>query len=251
MYTFDFWMTSVLFGAGLAIDIAIVTIASFRDRGMNFINWTLPLVITHVWFPSVGIFLFWYLGDEQTIKIILGILGFSFIFVFLFLEFKELIATKRSAVFYEIKPNLERNAMILAVSWDALLSGPSYSTQAIAKGWSNLEISSSVVVFGIIILIASTLALRIARKLNELEFVNLDKFTNFTFLAELAKFTVIGSFGVFSLQQAFGEGSLYLSLVITAILFFALFLIFRETIRGEIKIRLIQESLGELSGSGR
>jgi len=216
---------SVVFGSGLAIDLFILTIASFNDKKMSFLNWTIPLVFTHITFPLASLFLLWMFKDLN-INFYLGIIGFIGIAVFLYLEFLEILEEDS-----EEETNKSQFWKILAVSWDALLCGPAYVN--LTENWTTSETIISVIIFGSIVLITSTVALFLTKILiKKLEEKEKDgDLKTFEFIGNWLIFSVIGSFGLMSLWHAFFEnGEMYWFLPFSTLIFALVFYSIRDLV---------------------
>lgn len=224
----DIMVPSIWYGGGLALDLFLLTIANFKNDKMSFLNWTWPLVLTHTIFPTLSIIPLQYFdegSDEYiNIKMSLGLIGFIFIFWFLYLEFKEIINHHKS----HDAPDSFQLSAILAVSWDALLCGPAFAS--LTESWSNTEIIFSVTIFGLIVLIFSTSALFIAKQLRKIKFKNESQLERVEFIGDWLKFSVIGSFGFLSLWHTFGDGDFYFSLLFSLFFFGVIFYLIRDFI---------------------
>jgi len=214
---------SFSFGLGLALDLFLLTVASFKNDRMSFFNWTLPLIFTHITFPTFSIWLLWFFGEgnDSSIKIILGLVGFSFIFWFLYEEFKGILSGEHSENCTHYTPHNFQIFAILAVSWDALFCGPAFAVST--KDWHLTEIILSVSIFGLVVFIFSTTALFIAKRLRKIKFKDEAKLEKFEFVGDWLKFSVIGAFGFLSLWHVFGDGNFYHSLIFSTLFFGVIF----------------------------
>lgn len=222
MDLYSFFLPATLMGVGIAIDVTIATVSKFRDRDLSASNWTLPITITHIAFPAVGYYLFW--GLSETVPVlapILGIIGFLFVAAFVY----EVIAESAGAEpvfgisswigdrFGLEQDDSRRFVAILAVSWDALWSGPAKAAQAEAGGWSSLEVTLSFLIAGLVVALIAQLALQIARVLQKRQFHSAQQMATWFFWGKLVELSVIGGFGVLSLKQGLSDtGNLYVSI---------------------------------------
>ena len=219
MDLYSFFLPAALMGFGIAIDVTIATVSKFRDRDLSARNWTLPITMTHIAFPAVGYYLFWGLSETiPALAPILGIIGFLFVAAFVY----EVIAESTGAKpifgisawigdrFGLAQDDSRRFVAILAVSWDALWSGPAKAAQAEAGGWSSLEVTLSFLIAGLVVAIVAQLALLIARVLQRQQFHSARQLAGWFFWGKLVELSVIGGFGVLSLRQGLaGGGNLY------------------------------------------
>ncbi len=123
------------------MDVFIATLAKYRDQTLSWKTWTIPVVFTHVSFPALGYFMFWALSSSLPVaQMILGLIGFVLVILFIYEVVCESAGTKpvfgisdwigRKFGFREEDSRLF--ITILAVSWDALWSGPAKAAQATA-----------------------------------------------------------------------------------------------------------------------
>ncbi len=223
-------------GVGIAIDVTIATTAKFRDTELSWKTWTVPITLTHVCFPAIGYYLFWGVGQVfPQAELALGIVGFALVALFLYEVICESAGYKPifgisdfvSKMFGLEEDDSRRFIAILAVSWDALWSGPAKAAQATAGSWSDEEVFISFFVAGLTVAIIAQLALGIAFLLRKVQFRDALNMGRFNLVAKWFELSVIGGFGVLSLQQGlFGNGSLYSSIAIASIVLFVLFVCF-------------------------
>lgn len=222
--TFDaFVVPSALMGLGIAIDVAIATLARFRDRTMTFRNWTLPVALTHILLPAIGYYGWWYLGQQfSAFALVLGLVAFAIIAIFIYEAFCEWIGAEAAISLSPITDRLfaqlgegakGRLAMVLAVSMDALWSGPAKAAQAESGFWSPFEVLISFFIAGAVVALVAETALLVARALNRTKFDDLWVLTRWLVAGKIFEATILFGFGVLSLWNAFapwiGLGSLY------------------------------------------
>lgn len=146
---FDFIFASLLMGLGIGLDVAIATVA--RSKQLNTFKvatlWILGVSLTHTLFPMVG-YLLTYFSVQVLPEItpIIGIIAFLFIFVFLKGELSQLANPENEQKSSQLLVTL---GLILAVSWDALWSGPAKSAQVI--GWPELMVWLSFILVGVMV----------------------------------------------------------------------------------------------------
>lgn len=153
-------------GLGIAIDVALASIA--RTGGLRSAGamrrWVVRITATHVTFPMIGYYGALQLGRIQAVRPALGILAFVLIFFFLFHMLRELIADREDS---EFRPAISEPGwiIVLAVSWDALWSGPAKAAQAV--GWNQAQVLLSFPLAGLVVAAAAVMATFSARRLNE------------------------------------------------------------------------------------
>ena len=175
----NFWFPCMLMGIGIAIDVTLATLAKFQDGDLSFRNWTLPIMATHIGFPAVGYYLFWGLSQAfPAFEMALGIFGFMLVFLFVYevvcnsAGLKPIFGLSSfvSNLFGLDEDSTKRSIAILAVSWDALWSGPAKAAQALAGGWSDNEVMFSFLVAGVTVAVVAQLALYAAHRLRAINF---------------------------------------------------------------------------------
>lgn len=147
-------------GLGIGIDVAIATFmqASVLSNKKMRITWILGVSSTHTLFPMFGYLLTYF--SVQTLPVVtplVGMVAFVLISIFIIDEIKSSnnIENKQSNGLINI-------ALIFAVSWDALWSGPAKSAQVV--GWSEWMIWLSFVIVGGVVTAFCLSSLYIAKK---------------------------------------------------------------------------------------
>lgn len=200
---FDFIVASLLMGLGIGFDVAIATVA--RASQLRTIKiallWVLGVSLTHTLFPMAGYLLAYFsVQVEPSITPIIGVLAFICIFIYLKSEFTELI-----------KPEEENNSsqllvtlgLILAVSWDALWSGPAKSAQVI--GWPELMVWVSFLIVGMMVSILAIASLKFASFIQN--FCDDKNYMNWFSL--WIQYSVIAYFGLLALLRYTMQINLY------------------------------------------
>lgn len=239
-------------GLGIAIDVAIATLSRFRDSKMSFSNWTLPVAIAHILLPAIGYYGWWFLGQEfQEFALVLGLLAFAMIAIFVYEAICEWID---SEPLISLEPLTDwsfkhlgskskgRVVMILAVSMDALWSGPAKAAQAESGQWAPFEVFISFFIAGAVVALVAEIALLCAYALRRASFNNNDRLAIYLVGGKYLEATILFAFGLLSLWNAFafwiGLGSLNACVAASATLMLVVWLVFRR--------RLIREQLAEL-----
>ncbi len=221
----NFIVPCILMGIGISIDITIATLSKFRDLSLSLKTWTLPLSLTHIVFPALGYFVFWIVGEKfPSLNLILGLLGFILVFLLVYEVVCESIGIKPkvgisqglSDLFGFSPSDSRRYVAVLAVSWDALLSGPAQAAQATAGDWSTAQVTVSFFVAGLTVATVSQSALFSAKFLRKVNFSNAYALAQFNFWGKFIELSVIGGFGFLSLfQGVLGQGNLYTSILVS------------------------------------
>lgn len=148
---------SILMGLAIGLDAAIATgiNAPTINRSSKTLLWIGGITLTHTVFPMVGYLMSYYgLQEFPLVAPIIGVVAFSLIAHFLYDEITSLrnySEENRGNHQYLISLGL-----ILAVSWDALWSGPAKSAQVIE--WPPLAIWASFLVVGATVATLSTVS---------------------------------------------------------------------------------------------
>lgn len=242
----SFLIPSILMGIGVAIDVALATLAKFQDESLSWRNWTLPVTLTHTFFPAFGYFLFWSLDEALPMAhTALGVTGFILVMLFLYEVLMESFG--KEPVFglsAWVSKKLGFSAgdartyiAVLAVSWDALWSGPAKAAQASAGAWTGFEVILSFIIAGVVVATIAELSLTTARFLRSRRFSNAKKLAVSTIIGKYFELSVIGGFGVLSLWNALsGNADLYASISIMAIALILVFVLGAKSLyREEIK----------------
>ena len=236
-FFFGYILPCLMMGFGIAVDVTIATLSKFRDETLTFKTWTLPITVTHVMFPATGYYLFWGLAEVfPALELLLGIAGFALVALFVYEVICKSVGTTPvfgisdwiSALFGFDESDSRRFIAILAVSWDALLSGPAKAAQAAAGHWTTNEVFISFFIAGAAVAAIAQMALIGAFWLRKIRFADTEAMAHFNFWAKFVELSVIGGFGVLSLWQGvIGDGDLYWSIAITAVLLGIVFFWFR------------------------
>lgn len=248
----DIAVPSILMGLGIAIDVAIATVSRFRDRSMGFANWTLPVAVAHILLPAIGYYGWWFLGQQfHGLALILGLLAFGLIAVFIYEAICEWIGSEPLISLGPItdwsfshlgSESKGRIVMVLAVSMDALWSGPAKAAQAASGQWAPLEVFISFFIAGGVVAFVAELALIIAFALRRLAFTDTNRLTLFLVSGKYLEATILFAFGLLSLRNAFaawiGLGSLNQCIAASAVFMLIVWLVFWR--------RLLREQLAEL-----
>jgi hypothetical protein len=239
--TSTFLVPSILMGLGVAIDVCIATVVQFRDKELSWKSWTFPVTFTHVSFPAVGYFLFYTLDTTFPIAhSFLGVVGFILVALFVYEVICEAagliprfgISHTLSQMIGFAEDDARRVIAILAVSWDALWSGPAKAAQADTGNWTLYEVSLSFVIAGIVVAVMAELSLSIAKRLRKVEFNNPYSLARFNIIGKFLELSVIGGFGILSLWHAVSNSAnLYQSISISALILGIAFLSLKKPLK--------------------
>jgi hypothetical protein len=243
---------SVLMGLGIAVDVAIATVSRFRDRTMSFANWTFPVAIAHILLPAFGYYGWWFLGQQfQGLALILGLLAFGMIAVFIYQAICEWIGTEPLVSLDSItgwafnhlgSESKGRIVMVLAVSMDALWSGPAKAAQAASGQWTPFEVLVSFFIAGAVVALVAEIALLIAFALRRVSFHNTNRLALFLVGGKYFEVTILFAFGLLSLWNSFaawvGLGTLNQCIAASAAFMLVVWFAFWP--------RLMREQLAEL-----
>lgn len=189
---FDFALASIVMSLGIGADVAIAT--AMRANQLNTIKaivfWVVGVSATHTLFPMLGYLLTYF--SIQTLPVItplVGLLAFVCIFYYLKSEWQ----AGGEAEHPESTRLMVTFGLILAVSWDALWSGPAKSAQVI--GWPETLVWLSFLIVGILVSLLAVGGLlsakAIGQKLSEKPLIEMS--------AQWVQHSVIGYFGLLAL----------------------------------------------------
>lgn len=151
IFLLDFAFACVLMGIGIGTDVALATLARAGQLNTTrtIVYWVVGVSITHTLFPMLGYLMTYF--SVQIIPVLtplIGIVAALCIFWFLFHEISStfVVAEQTSNEKQGNERLLMSLGLILAVSWDALWSGPAKSAQVI--GWPELFVWISFLLVG-------------------------------------------------------------------------------------------------------
>ncbi|HEU0098266.1 MAG TPA: hypothetical protein VFQ67_05760 [Allosphingosinicella sp.] len=184
----------ILLGIGIAVDVALATIVMARKldqpRARRF--WVRNVTLTHVALPMIGYYGFAFLARSVPyFQIPLGLVATALVAWFLFDQLREWLGTDDM----DTDGQVDFRA-VLAVSWDALWSGPAKSAQAL--DWSASQILFSFFIAGAVVALVAAVSGSLAPRL--LERLTTDKSVERQAWREVVamwlEFSVIGFFGM-------------------------------------------------------
>ena len=181
-----FVCASTLMALGIGIDAALATFVRSGQFKNNWqtIYWIIGVVVTHTVFPMVGYFLA-YMSVQQ-VPILAPVIGLcAFILVGHFL-YSELLQDNEDESDHSSWITI---GLILAVSWDALWSGPAKSAQVL--DWSQWMIWLSFLWVGAVVCLLCITSFYLGKGL----LINLKNNPKFLPYVLWLQFSVIGYFG--------------------------------------------------------
>ena len=189
----DFLLASLLMGLGIGVDVAVTTVARAGQLTTTRLAtfWVAGVSLTHTIFPMAGYLLAYFsvqLQPEYTHMV--GIAAFGCIFVYLKNELKQLASPDEESQQSQLLVTL---GLILAVSWDALWSGPAKSAQVI--GWPEYMVWLSFLIVGLVVLLMAVASLKFAAVL----YRNMEQKAYVGWLSSWIQYSVIGYFGLLAL----------------------------------------------------
>lgn len=214
----DYITACLIMGLGIGIDVAIATFvrASVMTNKRTALKWVVGVSVTHTVFPMLGYLLTYFsLQVLPVITPIIGVMAFALIAYFLFEEFSAIDQSDK-----DDKCSLINLVLILAVSWDALWSGPAKSAQV--SGWPDWMVYSSFILVGIFVTLLCLLSLHLGKKICEKTASNSKQAQACLKLGEWIQYSVIAYFGLLALLRYTFCSSIHE----TFILFFSFILIY-------------------------
>lgn len=229
-----------VFGAGIAVDVAITTISRFKNKKLTFVNWALFLAATHTLFPAFSYSLFWGTATiSPKLYSLLGILGFLFISAVVYEIVCEALGTEprfsltdKLSHFFGVDRNKTRHfAIVLSVSWDALLCGPALLPMARSNDWSVTMMFFAFLIFGSVVALTGSVFLHLAKRLRERNFSDVVELATFNLAGTFFELSVICGFGLNSLWSAFSSNNnVYWSIGFAAYFMFTVFIAHAPTL---------------------
>ena len=193
---FEFILASLIMGCGIGADVAIATFvrAHQLSKQKQTLYWVVGVTSTHTVFPMLGYLLAYF--SIQSIPLltpIVGVLAFLFIAYFLLQELKDYLSADEGGCVD--RQSLVTFALILAVSWDALWSGPAKSAQVV--NWPNELVWISFILVGFLVALCAYAGLFLAKR-----FKNVSAESSvFIVLGLWIQYSVIAYFGLLALLR--------------------------------------------------
>ena len=192
---FDFIIASLLMGLGIGADVAVATVA--RAGQLSSVRlavvWVVGVSLTHTLFPMLGYLLTYFsIQILPELEPVIGLIAFACIFFYLKYELEELSRPKIPSEDRQLMVTL---GLILAVSWDALWSGPAKSAQVI--GWPELFVWGSFLVVEAFVSLLAIVSLNFALRVNQ----SLQQTRLSQWFGQWVQYSVIAYFGLLALLR--------------------------------------------------
>lgn len=151
----DYTTACLLMGAGVATDVVLMVIAQFRfvRADGRWLIWILFVSATHILFPMAGYYStlsLYDLGGALRVGVGVGAAGLLIWHVWGIL--REMLGAPQSSQADDRSDLPGSLGSGLAVSWDALLSGPAKAAQAVS--WTDSQILWSFLIVGVVVAVA-------------------------------------------------------------------------------------------------
>ena len=194
MLTDSFLIACLVMGLGIGIDVAIATglRSSVLQQQRSATLWIIGVTATHTVFPMLGYLLTYFsIQTLPALTPVVGLLAAALIARFLWLE----LLCSETSESDSGSQLLVSVGIILAVSWDALWSGPAKSAQVV--GWSELLVWLSFLLVGGVVMAFAVLAYRVGLLVCRARFVGSWMMP----LLQWLQYSVIGYFGLLALVR--------------------------------------------------
>ena len=185
-----------IMGCGIGADVAIATFVRAHQlaRQKQTFYWVAGVTVTHTLFPMVGYLLAYFsIQSLPLLTPIVGILAFLFIMYFLWQELAYYV--KADEEDHNDRQSMVTFALILAVSWDALWSGPAKSAQVV--NWPHELVWGSFIVVGAFVALCAYAGLVLAKRFNQAS----TEFSIFIIVGLWVQYSVIAYFGLLALLR--------------------------------------------------
>ena len=188
----EFIVASIIMGLGIGLDAALATMLQAKKLSCSKVAalWLIGITLTHTLFPMLG-----YSASYFSMQILpqltpfVGALAFILIAIYLFQEFQAYCDDScESDANHQYLINV---GLILAVSWDALWSGPAKSAQVV--DWPELAVWLSFIFVGAVVAFLTIGALLLSRHVFFSEDREIPPFTQAAI--SWLQYTVVGYFG--------------------------------------------------------
>lgn len=245
-------ISALILGAGLAIDVFIATLSRFRDKNLTFMSWTMPVVILHILFISGSYLL--SLGATRQFPVLqpaIGVLGFLLVLWLVNKVTKEALGYEHSSRVMDwlehrgiSEGSAIRGIALIVISLDAAISGP------VIQPWiEDLTSPTDFFIFffavGVGVGVVTHVAVKLAHKLRNRRFNVPEKMARWFVWATYIELSVIGGFGISApWQSIWGNGNLFLSIIIMAIVMGLIWIGNYQTIY-DYELRKAQEAIAE------
>ena len=197
----DFALASIIMGLGIGADVAVATM--LRAKHMKTIKtvvfWVFGVSFTHTVFPMLGYVLTYFSVETlPALTPIVGVIAFAFIARFLYLELTDYTGDGEPESKADDRQLMMSMGLILAVSWDALWSGPAKSAQVI--GWPELFVWGSFIFVGVVVAFCAVCGLAMSNYFR-LSKLSASIQSQWHYAGVLIQYSVISYFGVLAILR--------------------------------------------------
>ncbi|WDE11892.1 manganese efflux pump [Thalassomonas haliotis] len=195
----DFICASILMGLGVGADVAAATFAragQLKDLALVLL-WVIGVSLTHSLFPMLGYLLTYFsVNALPALTPVIGLIAFACIALYLKSELTDFTPGTPGQPAQD-KQLLVTCGVILAVSWDALWSGPAKSAQVV--GWPETWVWLSFAIVGVVVALLAIISLLLARQLGKRFKPAKTAGLAVNWFSAALQYTVIGYFGLLAL----------------------------------------------------
>lgn len=234
---------------GIGLDVAMATLSRIRHMTVKFAwRWSLRITFTHVAFPMLGYYGFLELFTLfPVLRPLLGVVAFSLVMYFLWQVFRSWTSSDFEP---EVAGGSVSWAAVLAVSWDALFSGPAKSAQA--ADWTGWQVWASFFITGAIVALitlgSSFFALYLRGKVGRWVAKDVFRFSYAIALMMYIEFVIIGYFGWLALARyVFGLEYSSLSVFLFSVVFSAIVFLWRRQVLFSNSLKTAEADLASLA----
>lgn len=159
----DIGFACLLMGLGIGIDVALATFfyEKILENNKCISFWLLGVTVTHTLFPMLG-YILAYTG-VNSLPFISPVVGLIAMLCISYFVYQEMFSADTEIDLDGKSKHLMVNlGLILAVSWDALWSGPAKSAQVV--NWPEFWVWASFFIVGLVVLVFAILSFLIAKR---------------------------------------------------------------------------------------
>ena len=221
-------------GTGLAIDVSIATIARYRDTSLSLFNWTLPIAAYHVAFQAIGFLIFWeFLKEYPYLGPVFGTFGFLLVLALVYEILCKIRGVKAClsiswvlTTAFNINETSSRRLIVhIAVSLDALVSGPATSMVAKTMSFTTTDAFVLFVLAGVVVAFITQGALLVSIRLARIQFSSTGILAYWFTIGTFVELSVIGGFGILSLWAGVSQAAnLFVSIGVASFLLTCFFI---------------------------
>ncbi len=229
-------LPAVALGAALTIDVTIATVSRFRDTTITFFNWALPIALLHIIFIGAGFTFFWELVRRYPLTApVIGTFGFVLVTLLMYEvawkargKIPYLSISKGIATILRVSEDSGRRFIVwIAVTLDALVSGPMTVMLAEFADWSPTEAVVSFLIVGCTVAAITYVAILTSRRIAQARFKSTAPMVRWLAFGTFLEMTVIEGFGILSLWGGYStDANLTTSVILSGGLSTCFFIIY-------------------------